>query len=82
MSVLTKIFKDYDYKKKSYWRSFLRGRSWSQRLRTRFQIITNTVYYTISTNFLILFLNTVFLLILKRDRDRRVHERPHQNAQG
>jgi hypothetical protein len=22
-----------------------------------------------------------FLLILKRDRDRRVHERPHQNAQ-
>jgi len=25
---------------------------------------------------------TVFLLILKRDRDRRVHERPHQNVHG
>jgi hypothetical protein len=25
---------------------------------------------------------TVFLLILKRDRDRRIHERPHENAQG
>ena len=24
---------------------------------------------------------TVFLLIRKRDRDRRVHERPHKNAQ-
>jgi hypothetical protein len=27
-------------------------------------------------------LNTVFLMIWKRDRDRRVHERPHKNAQG
>jgi hypothetical protein len=25
---------------------------------------------------------TVFLMIWKRDRDRRVHERPHKNAQG
>jgi hypothetical protein len=25
---------------------------------------------------------TVFLLILKRDRDRRVQKCPHQNAQG
>jgi hypothetical protein len=25
---------------------------------------------------------TVFLLILKRDRDRRVQKRPHQNGQG
>ena len=25
---------------------------------------------------------TVFLLILKRERDRRVHERPYKNAQG
>jgi hypothetical protein len=25
--------------------------------------------------------NTVFLLIWKRDRDRRVPERPHKNAQ-
>jgi hypothetical protein len=24
---------------------------------------------------------TMFLLILKSDRDRRVHERPHKNAQ-
>ena len=24
----------------------------------------------------------VFLMILKRDRDRRVHSRPHQNVQG
>ena len=27
-------------------------------------------------------LGTVLLLILKRDRDRRVQKRPHQNAQG
>jgi hypothetical protein len=28
---------------------------------------------------LFFFLNTIFLLILKRDRDRRVHERPQKN---
>ncbi len=25
---------------------------------------------------------TVFFIIWKHDRDRRVHKRPHQNAQG
>ena len=26
--------------------------------------------------------DTVFVMIWKRDRDRRVHKRPHQNVQG
>ena len=28
------------------------------------------------------FFRTLFILIRKRDRDRCVHERPHQNVQG
>ncbi len=49
-SVLTKTLKDDDYDKKSYWRSFLWGRLWTQRSRSLFQIIRNTVSFEITYN--------------------------------
>jgi hypothetical protein len=45
--------------------------------------IQHVSFLTIILDILIMRIyNTVILLILKRDRDRRVQKRPHQNVQG
>ncbi len=60
-------------------RDLLRSKNWSKFFsKKNIQDITNIFRFPLKSYFLI----TVFLIIWKRDRDRRVHEPPHQNAQG